>query len=157
MHANLESPITGAYLEHGDAIRRFIARLTHGDEIEDIAQEAFLRAYSVELLRPIEMPKSFLFRIAKHLALTRLDRCKRWQYEELDDEFSDSTPEDHLIAEETITGHFEAIDSLSESCRRVYWLRKFEDLSHKELAARFGIAVSTVEKHLMKASQRVGL
>lgn len=157
MSAKSESPVTVAYLKYGSAIRRFVTRFTHGHEVDDIAQEAFLRAYNVELQRPIEMPKSFLFRIAKHLALTRLDQQRRWQSADLHAELSDWTPEDHVIAEETLRDHLMAIDALPESCRRVYWLRKFEDLSHKELAIEFGIAVSTVEKHLMKASARVGL
>ena len=37
---------------------------------------------------------------------------------------------------------------------RVYLLRKVHGLSHKEIAEHLAIAVGTVEKHLMKATER---
>ena len=47
-----------------------------------------------------------------------------------------------------------AIQSLPERCRTVLILRKFEKLSHKEIASRMGITVHTVESQLTKALHR---
>src|ERR1700735_2404724 len=67
-----------AFVRHQIPLRRFIARLMcNASDVDDIAQEAFLRAFSVEQDRPIEQPKSFLFRIAKHIALTQLTQKSR--------------------------------------------------------------------------------
>ena len=68
------TPIYEAFTRHQSSLKRFIGRfMRNHSDIEDIAQEAFLRAFKLwSSARPIEQPKSFLFRIAKHLALTQL-------------------------------------------------------------------------------------
>ena len=45
----------------------------------------------------------------------------------------------------------EAIAGLPEGCRTVLLLRKVELLSHREIADRLGIAISTVEKQHARA------
>jgi RNA polymerase sigma-70 factor (ECF subfamily) len=45
----------------------------------------------------------------------------------------------------------EAISQLPDGCRVVLLLRKIEQLSHREIADRLGIAVSTVEKQHARA------
>ena len=152
------TPVYEAFTDHGDSLKRFIGRfLRSPSDVEDAAQEAFLRAFTVELTRPIEQPKSFLFRIAKHVALTQLTRKSRriTEYIEDADESKvvqeDSSAEEEISAQQILALHYEAMVALSPHCREVYVLRKVHGLSHKEIAAHRGIAVSTVEKHLIKA------
>ena len=66
------SPVLSAYKIHVDALRRFISRFVGKHDVEDVVQEAFLRAYNAESGKPIEQPKSYLVRIAKHVALNQL-------------------------------------------------------------------------------------
>ena len=47
-----------------------------------------------------------------------------------------------------------AITELPPRCREILVLRKFENLSHREIAARLGIAEHTVEAQLTKALHR---
>jgi hypothetical protein len=54
-------------------------------------------------------------------------------------------------AREMLRLHCEAVTDLAPQCRQVYLLRKVHGVSHKEIAAHLGIAVSAVEKHLIKA------
>ena len=155
------SAIHDAYARHQAALKRFISRfLPNSHDIEDVSQETFLRAFTVEKSREIEQPKSFLFRIAKHVALTQLTRKSRQITDYLED-FDDSevlltedTVEDEVIARETLGIHCEAVAGLPTQCRRVYLMRKVYGMSHKEIAARLGIAVSTVEKHLIKGVEQ---
>jgi RNA polymerase sigma factor (sigma-70 family) len=149
------SPVTAAYLEHGDSLRRWICRFTRGIDVDDIAQEAFLRAYRVEFTRPIDQPKSFLFRIAKHLALSWCKRSHRIAYGEFEELLDLSSPEDEAIARDAWKSHHQALRALPEVCRQIYWLRLHGDLSHRQISQQLGIAVSTVEKHCIKASERV--
>ncbi len=44
----------------------------------------------------------------------------------------------------------DAVDRPPDRCREVVWLRRVEELSQKEVAARMGISEKTVEKHLAK-------
>lgn len=153
------TPIYEAFTRHNSSLKRFIGRFMRNySDIEDIAQEAFLRAYAVERGRPIEQPKSFLFRIAKHLALTQLTRKSRQITEYIEDSDDPGVTQIDFSAEEEISGrqmlqiHCEAVATLSPQVRKAYLLRKVHGLSHKEIAEHEGIAVSTVEKHLMKAA-----
>lgn len=155
------TPVYDAYTLHGSSLKRFIGRFMRApSDIEDIAQEAFLRAFTVERSRPIEQPKSFLFRIAKHLALSQLTRKSRQITDYIEDSDDPSVVQlDHSAEEETsarqVLGlHCEAVMALAPQCRQVYLLRKVQGFSHKEIAAHLGIAVSTVEKHLMKAIEQ---
>ncbi|OGT82263.1 MAG: hypothetical protein A3J35_00220 [Gammaproteobacteria bacterium RIFCSPLOWO2_02_FULL_52_10] len=146
-----------AFTRHQGALKRFISRfLPNSYDIEDVSQETFLRAYTTEKTREIEQPKSFLFRIAKHIALTQLTQKSRQITDYLED-FDDSevlliedTVEDEFLARETLGIHCEAVAGLPPQCRRVYLMRKVYGMSHKEIAGQLGIAVSTVEKHLIK-------
>jgi len=143
------------------SLKRFIGRfLRNSPDIEDIAQEAFLRAYVVERNRHIEQPKSFLFRIAKHVALSQLARKARQITGYIEDS-ADSTviqvvssAEDEISARQILGLHCEAVAELSPQCRQAYLLRKVHGLSHKEIADELGIAVSTIEKHLIKAVEQ---
>jgi RNA polymerase sigma factor (sigma-70 family) len=155
------TPVYEAYTRHGSSLKRFIGRFMRApSDIEDIAQEAFLRAYTVERSRPIEQPKSFLFRIAKHLALSQLTRKSRQitDYIEDSDDPSviqlDHSAEEEISARQMLGLHCEAVAGLAPQCRQVYLLRKVQGFSHKEIAGHLGIAVSTVEKHLMKAIEQ---
>ena len=154
------TPIYEAFTRHHSSLKRFIGRfMRNHSDIEDIAQEAFLRAYAVERGRPIEQPKSFLFRIAKHLALTQLTRKSRQitdYIEDADDANAmpaDFSAEDEISGRQMLQVHCDAVATLSPQVRKAYLLRKVHGLSHKEIAAHEGIAVSTVEKHLMKAAE----
>ena len=154
------TPIYEAFTRHHSSLKRFIGRfMQNHSDVEDIAQEAFLRAYAVERGRPIEQPKSFLFRIAKHLALTQLTRKSRQTTDYIEESEEDTVTQVDFSAEEEISGrqmlqvHCDAVATLSPQCQKAYLLRKVHGLSHKEIAAHEGIAVSTVEKHLMKAAE----
>jgi RNA polymerase sigma factor (sigma-70 family) len=146
-----------AFIKYQAPLKRFISRFLRCPyDIEDVAQEAFLRAYSTEKGRQIEQPKSFLFRIAKHIALTQLTQKSR-QITDYIEDFDESevfpggdSTEDEVIARQTLGIHCEAIAELPPQCRRAYIMRKVYGMSHKEIAGRLAISVSTVEKHLIK-------
>jgi RNA polymerase sigma factor (sigma-70 family) len=159
--AEPSTPVYDAYVRHESSLKRFIGRFVRSShDVEDIAQEAFLRAYAVEQSRSIEQPKSFLFRIAKHAALSQLSRKSQQitDYIEDSDESSviptEDSAEDLVSARQILGLHCEAVAELAPQCRHVYLLRKVHGLSHKEIAEQLGIAVSTVEKHLMKAVEQ---
>ena len=51
----------------------------------------------------------------------------------------------------------EAFDRLPERCREVVWLRRVEELSQKEVAARMGIGEKTVEKQVAKGMRLIAV
>jgi len=150
------TPVTRAFIENHASLKRCIFCITQGVDVEDIAQETFIRAYQQELVQVIEKPKGFLFRIAKNLAIDRADKLKWVQYEsEVEDERLEyDYPENCLIAMDSIAARIAMLDKLSKPVRAVYLLRS-EGLSLEEVAQRLKLARSTVEKHCMKIARRI--
>ena len=150
------SSISSIFVEHSTFLKKFLARfLQREQDIEDVAQEAYLKAYSVEQDRGgIEQPKAFLFTIAKNLALNELTRKSRQMTDYIEERqapfliVGSATVENELEADQSLSLYCQAVEALPEKCRRVYLLRKVHGLSHKDISKRLGISRSMVEKHL---------
>ena len=149
--------ILNAFQLHQLSLKRFIGRyLNNAQDIEDVTQEAFLRAYKAERSTEVRQPKSFLFRIAKNVAISQLRTKSRRITDYIEDQASDDvlmsewSTEDEVMAEEKLGIHCEAVAALPPKCRRVYLLRKVYGMSYKQIAERLNISNSTVEKHLAK-------
>lgn len=153
------SEVTIAFLENSKFIKRYLARfLFNQQDIEDVAQEAYLRAYSAEKRSDVQQPKAFLFRIAKNVALTRLTQKSR----QITDYLEESTAallteggpaaDDEVEASQSLGLYCEAVAALPERCRQVFLLRKVHGLKHREIAERLSLSVSAVEKHLRRGA-----
>ena len=154
------SAVTDAFLEHSRYLKSFLHRYIHRQQdIEDIAQEAYIRAFKVEQDAEVGHPKTLLFTIAKNIALNELRSKARRVTDYMEEcqtlpEQASSTAEDEVVAFEYLEHYCAAVDNLPEQCRRVYLLRKVHGLSHKEIAERLQITVRTVERHLQKGMLR---
>jgi len=155
--ANQGSDVLNAFQKHQGALRRFISRFVQRpQDIDDVAQEAFMRAYRAEKGKPIEQPKSFLFRIAHNVAITELTKKSHQIIDYIADidesavVWLEHSAEDQVMAEELIGIHCEAVAQLPPQCRRVFLMRKVHGMSHKDISAELGISISTVEKHISK-------
>jgi RNA polymerase sigma factor (sigma-70 family) len=153
------SAVTRAFVENRAFLHVFLRRvLRRQQDIEDIAQEAYLKAYSVEQQREIDHPKAFLFTIAKNIAISELTK-KAQQVTDYIEECttlpvmaSSSTVENEMEARESLGLYCQAVASLPEQCRRVYLLRRVHGLRQKEIAESLGISLRAVEKHLQKGA-----
>ncbi|MDB9724455.1 RNA polymerase sigma factor [bacterium] len=154
---NQGANVISAFQTHHLSLKRFIGRyLNSAQDIEDVSQEAFVRAFSAEKTTEVRQPKSFLFRIAKNVAISQLRKKSNQITDYIEDQpthdvlVNEWSTEDEVLIHEKLDIHSEAVASLPPKCREVYLLRKVYGLSHKEIAAKLDIASSTVEKHLMK-------
>ena len=150
--------LLAAYQKHLAALKRHVTRIIHSEnDVEDIVQEAFMRAYQAESRGDIQQPKSYLFRVAKHVALNQIRQKVNRPTDFLEDSDTDSvlvgewTVEDEVTAQERLGIHCAAVAALPPRRRKVYLLRKVYGMSHKHIAANLGITTSTVEAHLAKA------
>jgi RNA polymerase sigma factor (sigma-70 family) len=154
-NARSASPVTTAFFECSAALKRFLSGfLRVPQDIEDVAQEAYLRAYVAEQRESIDQPTPFLFRVAKNLALTRLTRKSRQITDYIEDagasvvmQTAPGTDEE-LEAQQWLGVYCEAIASLPPKCRQIFLLRKVHGLTHSEIGERMNLSVSSVEKHL---------
>ena len=149
------SSVTQAFLTNQDSIKRFISRfLFRQQDIDDVAQEAFLKAYNAELEKDIEHPKAYLFQIARNVALEGLRRKSSQiadhivDFDEKSITGSESSVEAAMETEEYLGAFCEAAAQLTPKCRRVFLMRKVYGFSYKEITERLGISLSTAEKHM---------
>jgi RNA polymerase sigma-70 factor (ECF subfamily) len=155
------SKLYETYVDCEISLKRFLRNfLKKPEDIEELAQEAFLRTFTVELQQEIKSPKAYLFRAARNIALRELSKKTRQLTDYLEESVDDnllgkvSSLEEELIAQQKLKQCCEAIADLPEQCRRVFLLRKVHALSHKEIAQQLGISNSTVEKHIAKGVDR---
>lgn len=138
-------------------LRRYLARmLGNTAEAQDIAHDAHVRVYPSMTEKAPEKPEALLYTTARRLAINRLKRrsIAPFTREAANEETSASSAPgvaQQVIARQELQLLEKAIAALPEGCRTVLLLRKVELLSHKEIAERLGIAVSTVEKQHARA------
>lgn len=156
-----DSAMTKAFLENESFLKKFLTRfLSQPQDIEDVAQETFLKAFNAEKHQEIRSPKAFLFRIAKNAALTRLTKKSQLITDYIGDLDSPevlcdgASVEDQVASRQKLAVFCQAAASLPPQCRRAFIMRKVYGLSHKEISGRLGISTSTVEKHVANGLQR---
>ncbi|MCP5432728.1 MAG: RNA polymerase sigma factor [Alphaproteobacteria bacterium] len=151
------SRILKAFLENEGAIKRLLGRFfSRAQDVDDLAQEAFLRAFAAESDREIREPKAFLFRTARNLALNERARLAGKLTRSMEDSADSDvlvsagqvSAEDQIDARQRLALFAEAVAALPPQCRRVFVLRKVHGLSQKDIAERLDISQSTVEKHV---------
>ncbi len=149
------SRMSAAFVEHSPLLKRFLARFySNRQDIEDVAQEAYLRAYVAEQKQTIENPKAFLFQVAKNVALTQLTKKSKQITNCLEDSgvagvlATEPSAGEEVEAEEQLGLFCEAVATLPYKCREVFLLRKVHGFSHKEIAKRMSLSASSVEKYL---------
>ena len=149
------------YFEVRASLMRYASRFfKRSQEAEDVVQEAFVKVIQAQRDREIRAPKSYLFRTARNIALAHIGKTTY----KLTDEVGDILSESELLASKTLEEEFEArenfeifchaVRTLPTKCRRAFVLCRVYGFSQKEVAARMGIGLSTVEGHLSRATRR---
>jgi len=138
-------------------------------EVEDIAQDTFLKAY--RRLDTFQRQSSFstwLYRIAVNTALDFLKRLGRSPVRAVEDPELGldpakgcgptgtplAAPDARMQHQELARVTREVLEELPEIFRTVLVLREFEDLSYQEMSETLGISIGTVESRLFRARAR---
>lgn len=125
-------------------------------DIEDIMQEVFLRAFAMELKVEIRFPKSFLFRIAKNIAINEIKRRSKnialhgedFFDPDASNNISTPTAEEEIESRRKLELFIKAVALMPPACRKVFIMRNIDGLKVKDIARKMNISVSGVEKHL---------
>lgn len=145
------------YRETLGPLRRYLARLLGNKaEAQDVAHDAYLRLYPTANDAHIERPEAVLYTTARRLAINRLKRRSIAPFATAPASSDAATAESAGVAQLVMARQElrlleAALAELPAGCRTVLLLRKVELLSHREIAARLGIAISTVEKQHARA------
>jgi RNA polymerase sigma factor (sigma-70 family) len=129
-------------------------------DVDDLVQESYLHLWRRQLGAPIRSAKSFLFKIARNLAIDSLRHGSRNPVDSVADIAQlgvlDTRPNaaEAAITSEELELLLAAIESLPPRCREIVILRKLRGLSQKEIALRMGITERTVEVQGTKGLDR---
>jgi len=157
---SLLSDIYEAFVGNESALKRYLGRFVYrAEDIDDMAQETFLRAYKATEMRKIDYPKAYLFRVAKSVALRQLSKKAQQVTDYLeearvDETLNQATLEEELQADQKVQLYCAAIAELPPQCRRVFIMRKYQALSHKEIAKQLNVTVGAVEKQVTLGIKR---
>jgi RNA polymerase sigma-70 factor (ECF subfamily) len=131
-------------------------------EAEDLAQEAFLRAYRrLELFDDKRPFGPWIRKIATNLCLNHL----KWQTNYLSTMYEEeytSNQVSHSTKTELIVHHNELQDSIRMALLKLPYqyriaieLRHFQDMSYEEMASYLGLPLNTIKSHLYRARKKL--
>lgn len=147
------------------ALLRFFERRSFTPaDAEDLAQEVFVKITRLEPSANIWQPEAFLFQIAANVLRDKLRRDaarQRDRHVEFDGEMEGpevpEVPSEESVYEgrESLQRLLVALGGLTPKCRTIFVLHKYEGLSYSEIARRYDITVSAVEKHMINAMKHL--
>jgi RNA polymerase sigma factor (sigma-70 family) len=138
-------------------LERTVSRLLgSADNAKDIVHDAFLRAYVAELGDRTELSSALLTVTARRLALNEIRNRTRRATDTMGDmsALGVYSNDDQVAALEgaQLRDSIEAaMAAMPAQCRRVFQMRKVDELSHAEIGGALGISKKTVERHVTKA------
>ena len=158
------SAATAAFRRYAPALHRYLLRrIRHSTEVADLSQEIFERFLRVKVGDAVRYPQAYLFRIASHVvsdALTREEEsCVSYDSEAVEaaGERGDLAAPDPSAAIGVAQELERAIAELPDMHRAVLLLAVRDGLSHREVAERTGLTLSTVGLYACEARARIRL
>lgn len=131
--------------------------LGSAEEAQDLLQDTFLKVYEqAPRYRPEGRFRSWLFRIAGNLARSRLRRRKIIRWVSFAPAYHDRAgvapgPEEDSERADTVARVRAALDRLPVRQRQAILLRRYEDMSYREIAAAMETTVAAVQTLLHRA------
>ncbi|MPS26468.1 RNA polymerase sigma factor RpoE [Pigmentiphaga sp.] len=157
-------------LKYQRKILRLLSRFIRDpSEIEDVAQEAFIKAYrALPQFRGESAFYTWLYRIAINTAKNHLVASGRRpsspsEYENEDGETFDetdnlsdiNTPESMMATREIAETVNSAIEALPEELRTAIVLREIEGMSYEDIAQSMGCPIGTVRSRIFRAREAI--
>lgn len=151
-------------------LARLLSRfLRDSADIEDVTQEAFVKAYrSLPAFRGESAFYTWLYRIGINTAKNFLSASSRRpvvraDYEDEDGESFDlasqvpdlNTPESELMNKQIIATVNEAVERLPEELRTAISLREMDGLSYDEIARVMDCPIGTVRSRIFRAREAI--
>ncbi|HSG88849.1 MAG TPA: RNA polymerase sigma factor [Pseudomonadales bacterium] len=158
MSKSRDSFLALLFARHGTALRRFlVARFNADADVDDIAQEAWIRMQRVEHPERLENARAFLFQTASNLAIDHLRRIdfERQHFDQdadaADEVSGASSPERTVGATQQLAIVHAAIDELPVRCRQAFVMHRTRDMTYPEIARELNVSTSMVEKYVIQA------
>jgi RNA polymerase sigma-70 factor, ECF subfamily len=151
-------------------INRLVSRLVRdAAEIEDVTQEAFIKAYrALPQFRGESAFYTWLYRIAINTAKNYLasqgrraptttdnDAEEAETFDDADQLRDINTPESLLMSKQVGDTVSRAMDALPEELRTAIQLREIEGMSYEDIAVAMGCPIGTVRSRIFRARESI--
>ena len=158
------------YAKYQRKLHRLLSRLIHDQaEVEDVAQEAFIKAYrALPTFRAESAFYTWLYRIgvntAKNYLVTKgrraptttdFDSEEAENFEEASQLRDNNTPERILHSKQVGDTVNNAMQALTEDLRDAIFMREIDGLSYEEIAERMNCPIGTVRSRIFRAREAV--
>jgi RNA polymerase sigma-70 factor (ECF subfamily) len=156
-------------LKYQQKVAGLISRyLRDPNEIMDVTQEAFIKAYrALPGFRGESAFYTWLYRIAINTVKNHLvSQGRRPPGDDVEAEVAEQmdmggrlrevgTPESHLLSDEIARTVQSALDELPEDLRTAIVLREFDGLSYEEIATAMDCPIGTVRSRIFRAREAI--
>jgi len=151
-------------------IMRLLSRMIHDSaDIEDVAQEAFIKAYrALPQFRGDSAFYTWLYRIAINTArnwqaasfrrpatVSTLENDEGETFDQIDGLSDQSTPESMMASRQIAQTVNEAIEALPEDLRTAIVLREIEGMSYEDIASTMQCPIGTVRSRIFRAREAI--
>ena len=159
-------------LKYQRKIMRLVSRMVRDqDEIEDVTQEAFIKAYrALPQFRGDSAFYTWLYRIAINTARNWLASNRRRPssptefqnedgetFNETDNLTDNNNPESELASREIAETVNATIESLPEDLRTAIVLREIEGMSYEDIAQTMNCPIGTVRSRIFRAREAIAV
>jgi RNA polymerase sigma factor (sigma-70 family) len=147
----------------GPLMAYFVRRVSSYAEAEDLTQETFVRLMSAHSFTETDQVNPYVFRVASNLLCDRArseGRRKTYPISTVNPVLieraiytsaEDRSAERVLIGRERLAEVLSCLDELGERTKNVFILSRLEGMKQKDIAMRYKMGISTVEKCVMAA------
>ncbi len=157
-------------LKYQRKIMRLLARMIRDPgEVEDVAQEAFIKAYrALPQFRGDSAFYTWLYRIAINTArnwqsasmrrpvtLNAVETDDGETFSQIDNLTDNSTPESMVASREIVETVNAAMNELPEELRTAIVLREIEGMSYEDIAQSMGCPIGTVRSRIFRAREAI--
>lgn len=141
--------------------RYLLRRSRRPQDVDDLAQEVYLRLLRHDNTKCVHKPLAYLYGIASHVIADYMDDSKQ-ERERLTGDGVDELEEGSWITPDNLGDQLNlqqqierALAQLPPTHSAVLLAHKYCGLSYEEVAAELGLSIHTVEKYVTQAKARI--
>lgn len=158
--ANTKHRLSDWFRQWRIPLRNFLSRrgAIPSSDLDDVAQEVFLRLLRYDRAELVEQPQAYLFKMASNVAAEWVMRARhRYPHDPswLSELPAAGSPHDDFAREAAQAEIERAINTLSPRQRSVLKLQFSEGLAQTEIAARLGSTQRIVKRDLAKSYEKL--
>jgi RNA polymerase sigma factor (sigma-70 family) len=135
---------------------RLVRRLGSSEAASEVLHEVYLRLGGADTAVAARNPDGYIYRAALNVVADAREADRRWvdkasiEAVRRRDE-CELDPEEILVARQEWRVLLTALEQLPARRREVFLAARLDELSHREIATKFGISIDTVDRELKQA------